>query len=261
MSLLYHQNGYNLNSFEEYKNTRMNFNLKFPGILFIILFVLLFSCRKDSINTGSSNVPVVTNVPVNRSPTAFAGSDLTIQQPINYIIINGSYQTPNGFSRVEWKKLTGAPCFIENQNERVTKVTGAQPGIYEFEFTVYDMLNLSAKDTLTVTVLPVITSPLTTTYIFNNLTWIFPWYNAVEVTNFNFYLQLGKPFKIFIQRAASPAWIEAKPVDLTGTTISGPYEYFIERRPDGAGMYNYGSLYVFYYGNDVSDKPNVKVEY
>jgi hypothetical protein len=34
-----------------------------------------------------------------------------------------------------------------------------------------------------------------------------------------------------------------------------------KKEPDRAGMYKFGSLYIFYFGLDVSDTPAVKIEY
>jgi hypothetical protein len=96
--------------------------------------------------------------------------------------------------------------------------------------------------------------------IFENLTWIFPWYNAVEISKFTDKIPSGASFKVFIQRDHSPEWKNV-PLLSDNSNPSIEYEYFVEKRPDGAGIYNFGSLYIFYYRNDVSDSPSVKIEY
>ena len=94
-----------------------------------------------------------------------------------------------------------------------------------------------------------------------NIKWIFPWYSSLEVQNIHSYISVGAPIRVFVQRDDSDIWMEATPVANDGS--GGDYEYFIEKRLDGggAGMYNYGSLYVFYYGKDTTDTPDVKVEF
>jgi len=93
-----------------------------------------------------------------------------------------------------------------------------------------------------------------------NLTWIYPWYNAVEIKDFSNMISSILIFKVFIQRAGRPEWKEI-PLITSNADPAIEYEYFVEKRPDGAGMYNLGSLYIFYYGKDVSDHPSVKIEY
>ena len=97
--------------------------------------------------------------------------------------------------------------------------------------------------------------------VVKNITWIFPWYNALEVKNIHSYISEGTPIRVFVKRDNNSTWMEATPVANDGS--GGDYEYFIEKRLDGggAGMYNYGSLYVFYYGFDTSDTPDVKVQF
>lgn len=96
--------------------------------------------------------------------------------------------------------------------------------------------------------------------IIHDLNWIFPWYNSIEISDFSKKLPAGVSFKVYIQRGNSTDWIEVPfLVDNAGAEIK--YEYFVETRPLGAGMYHYGSLYIFYYGQDVSDHPSVKIVY
>ena len=92
-----------------------------------------------------------------------------------------------------------------------------------------------------------------------NISWIFPWYSTLEVQNIHSYISVGAPIRVFVQRDDSDIWMEATPLANDGS--GGDYEYFIETRPEGAGMYTNGSLYVFYYGKDTTDKPDVKVQF
>lgn len=96
--------------------------------------------------------------------------------------------------------------------------------------------------------------------IIENLSWIFPWYSTLEVPYFDRQLPAGALFKVFIQRGDSAEWIEV-PLIKDDSDPGIKYEYFIEKRPDGAGIYAFTSLYIFYYGSDVNDKPSVKISY
>ena len=192
-----------------------------------------------------------------------AGRDIILVLPRNETNLNGSHSyTTNTIGSINWTKVSGPAAFvIENRNALRTRVGDLEEGVYQFELTVTEATGSYDKDTVAITVKQ---SPSVTVngnvIIYNNIEWIFPWYNAIEIEGFNMLLPPGSSFKIFIQRDYDPQWNEVMPV----STVYIPaieYEYFIETRPDGAGMYNFGSLYIFYYGRDVSDTPAVKIEY
>ncbi len=86
----------------------------------------------------------------------------------------------------------------------------------------------------------------------------FPWYNALEIKNIYNNVPVGKPLKVFVQRGFSSNWVEAYPAPINNNFST--YDYWIETRVGGGGMYTHGSLYVDYYTN-VSDYPNIKIEY
>lgn len=217
------------------------------GSLLLIFILLLFSCRKERNSPDENIKPDI---------IAFAGSDTTIQQPDDVTFLSGSYNGPNNLKSVEWKKLMGPACIIGNPNSLTTKVSGLQAGSYEFELTVVDTKNYFGKDKVIVTVSNVIMSA--NSVIFNYLNWISPWYNSLEIQSIHGFVPTGKPFKVFVQRGLTSTWTEAQPVSNNPST---KYEYFVETRVNGGGMYIQGSLYVFYYGTDISDRPSVKVEF
>jgi hypothetical protein len=95
--------------------------------------------------------------------------------------------------------------------------------------------------------------------IYKNIAWTFPWYNTLPAPNIHNYVPKGTPIKVFIKRDYSNSWIEVKLA--TDDTTTELYEYFIETRPYGAGMYGFGNLYIFYYGMDTDDTPDVKITY
>jgi hypothetical protein len=227
-----------------------------PEIALFLFCLLVISCKKADI----SNSRQTSNTSI-QSPTTFAGSDQVLQLPLDFFSLDGSYSAPNQIDKVHWQKLSGPYCIIESQNALSTKVSGIQAGIYQFELTVFNKSNFSGKDTVMITVNR---QPDNITIgpnfcIISSLPWIFPWYNSLEVENIYSYIQQGRPLRVFVQRGSSTDWIVAHPI--SHTSNSNTYEYFIETRPEGAGMYNFGSLYVFYYGSDINDRPNVKVEF
>ena len=230
----------------------------------IILFTILLlnsSCKKNGIkDIFQENGIHSVDTAANRPPVAFAGPDQMVQLPIDYIVLSGDYKTENNFDRVQWKKLSGPSCLIENQDTLLTKVSGLKAGTYQFELTVFDQTNMSGKDAVTVTVNPL---PARITIgdhfvIYDSLTWIFPWYASLEAKNIYAYVQQNAQIQVFLQRGSSNDWIQ---IQSESYDANIPYEYFIESSHDGAGMYTYGSLYVFYYGKDTDDHARIRVEF
>jgi hypothetical protein len=235
-----------------------------PGIvIFMILLMAFFSCKKSGIIDITPGDPFDSaKTPSNSPMVAIAGPDQIAQLPLDYVFLNGSYGgTQNNFDRVQWQKLSGPSCLIENQNGLLTKVSGLKEGTYQFELTVFDKSNLPAKDWVTVTVNPVPVNVIINQHfvVFNSLEWIFPWYASIEAKNIHSYLPQNAPIQVFVQRSSSNNWIQVQPA--SNNSNNNTYEYFIETRPDGGGIYNYGSLYVFYYGFDTDDNPKIKVEF
>jgi len=214
------------------------------------------SCKK----TVEENQQLI-NVP-NKAPDVQAGYDISIVLPSNEMFLDGSFYDPeNNIKTIEWTKLSGPDsCVIENRNNLKTRVSGLREGVYEFELTVTDHLDAIGKDIVTVTVEKGTTIETENNeVIYRNLHWVYPWYSSLELQNIYSYVPLGQAIKVFVKRDNSTDWEEIQLVSNTG--LGGSYEYFIEERPDGAGIYTYGSLYVFYYGNDTEDTPDVKVQF
>jgi hypothetical protein len=232
--------------------------MKSLHIFYLLLIVGAASCNKPSI----PNPPGETAESKNTAPRADAGADIAIKFPLNEIFIGGSaYDKEDNIKSFSWAKISGPNSYwIENKDSLNIRVSMLEIGSYQFELTVMDSMGLYGKDTIELIVEERQANPNDPIFpneiIFKNLTWIFPWYNSIEVKNSNNYLPNGLSFKVFIQRDNDPEWKEVVPG-------SASYDYFIEKRPDGGGigMYNFGSLYIFYYGNDVSDTPSVKIGY
>ncbi|GAO44318.1 hypothetical protein FPE01S_03_03560 [Flavihumibacter petaseus NBRC 106054] len=91
----------------------------------------------------------------NQTPVAKAGDDKTINEPISWITLDGSWSIDNDGKIVmyQWKLVSGATsAVIENPNAMTTKVNGLVPGVYTFQLTVKDDKGAIATDQLRTTV-------------------------------------------------------------------------------------------------------------
>jgi hypothetical protein len=220
-------------------------------ILTPLLFLfILAGCKKDY-HTGASSTGII-----NTAPRTFAGADLYVVLPNDSATLNGVvYDDPSLMLLHSWKKISGPASYVIDEPGLLkTKVRNLLKGRYEFELTVRNNGGLTGIDTVIVDVQEPFT-PLND-LIFQDLRWIFPWYASIEVKNINLY---SAPKKVFIKRGFNTTWTEVN--YLSNSAINSAYEYFIETRPDGAGMYNYGSLYIFYYGTITDDTPQVKIQF
>ena len=241
----------------------------------LLLCFLHIACEKNNDIIPAARNNNINPATSNSAPVANAGQDLDIELPLNEVTLTGSFfDKENNFKKAEWTKLSGPDsCLIENSNSLHTKVRGLKEGVYQFGLTVTDAMDLYGKDTVLVTVARKIGTPGGDTpqviiggneIIFTNLQWIFPWYPSLEVKNIYSYVSPSDSIKVFIQRDNIPGWVEVPFISSWPNYHYGPYEYFIETRPYGAGMYNFGSLYVFsyeYYGGGigVNDTPDIKI--
>ena len=245
--------------------------MKIPILLPLAVIVVFANtgCKKDQLEyrPGNPATPVIPTTG-NTAPVAYAGEDVFVLMPLNYAKLNGSASdAENNISKVKWAKISGPGSdIIEKQGSLDTKVKNLVKGVYHFELMVTDEMNLIDKDTMVVTVGEIPTTPTTPTIeigtneiIFNDLAWIFPWYNNVEIKNFTDYVPAGGLFKVFIQREYDLTWKEVLPWDSPSLPVGALYDYFIITGPHS--MYNDGSLYISYYGSDVDDTPNVKIVY
>ncbi len=162
---------------------------------------------------------------------------------------------------VSWKLLNGpGSCTIENPNSLTTKVTGLKEGKYRFSISVTDKYNRISSDTLWVFVRRQ-GDKFTDSVVFTNLVWQPIWDVYVEVKNFYNYVSEDQPYSIYIRRDGNDFWEEIPGWTPNNTTPSPPYGYFIETRPNGAGMYHYGSLYIWVSEPLPPDTPDVKIMY
>ena len=268
-----------------------------PTTIFLLLITMLINtrCKKDPAilpatnllppDTATNNVSPygTSDTPSAQSgpPVVYAGANIiynTHHSYANEINLVGYVNTRgNNILRYEWKKIDGPnSCTIENAETRVTnagagqfnktiitKVRSLDAAVYQFELNVADSLGRFGIDTVKIEIIKVdeiqIENPRE--IIFKDLLWISPWYNNVEVTGFIDLLPPRTIFKVLIQRHNSKEWIEVpQSSSLPEVNWTGEYDFFVETT-NGTEMYRYGSLYVSYYGFDLSDNPAVKIVY
>ena len=227
-------------------------------IFFISLsFWLLTGCKKDSPAPGARIIPIQENL----SPNTYAGGDLFVWPPLNEAILSGSYYNArNNIKKVTWTKIGGPDSYLlENRDSLSTKVSGLEAGVYQFELTISDQMNFTDRDIVTVYVGELSTNPKE--IIFKDLDWtsISPWCPGLEIKNFGINVAPGSAFKIFIQRDNGSTWSEVPPTNQVSLPTNGLYDYKISSIPEDS--FDDNSLYLFNYGNNTSDTPNVKIVY
>lgn len=94
-----------------------------------------------------------TSTPVNKVPTANAGSDKTLTLPQNSLVINGSGTDSDGsISSYSWTKVGGPNATMTNANTANLSLSNLVAGIYTFKLTVKDNSGASGSDEVKVTV-------------------------------------------------------------------------------------------------------------
>lgn len=109
----------------------------------MLCFVALLSCQKELTCEECLNS--------NQPPIAHAGADQTITLPKDSVLLDGSASSDPGGSitAYKWTKIAGpVSSNIVSPDSVKTQVRGLMGGVYQFELTVTDNGNLSAKDTV-----------------------------------------------------------------------------------------------------------------
>ncbi|XP_052813422.1 uncharacterized protein LOC128240703 isoform X12 [Mya arenaria] len=92
---------------------------------------------------------------ISEPPVADAGSDRTIQLPLNSITLSGDGSRDDvGIVRYEWSQLSGPRVNVRDTNDPMLSVDRLTEGVYEFELNVTDVDGQSDTDTVVITVLP-----------------------------------------------------------------------------------------------------------
>jgi len=105
----------------------------------------------------------ISQPPSNQAPVAYAGSDITITLPTNFVKLDGSASKDADGSIVTWAwtKIAGPSQFsITNAGSATTTATGLGVGVFVFRLTVTDDKGASASDDVTVTVLAANLAPV-----------------------------------------------------------------------------------------------------
>jgi len=105
--------------------------------------------------TAEDTVQVTVLPRPNQAPVADAGTDITINLPLNAVTLNGSasYDPDGRIVSYGWARISGqGATTIVNSNAARPIVIGLSQGRYVFELTVIDDMGATAKDTVIVNV-------------------------------------------------------------------------------------------------------------
>ena len=228
--------------------------MKVSGLAFLLLLYLFgnVSCEKETVpdTTFVQIQPLLRDTLISiKAPIVYAGQDVVLSLPMNKVKLSGSLSLQeNNLKEIalKWKKIKGPNSYqLDNTNTLDPMLSELERGEYWLELTATNSAGLFDVDT-TVVFVNDTTAGLNKEMVFINLEWIFPWYAALEIPAIYSYMPVGTSIKVFIQPDANADWIEVGPIS-TNPYCTCSYEYFIETRQDGAGIYNFGSLYIFNY--------------
>jgi len=120
------------------------------------MFELRVTDNVGATATDNINITVQAASAPNQSPVANAGNDVSIQLPVNQVLLNGcsSYDPEGTALRFKWRKISG-PASFQVINDAVCQadIRGLTQGVYRFELAVTDAGNLTATDLVDVAVL------------------------------------------------------------------------------------------------------------
>lgn len=117
----------------------------------------------DNIGASASDNVQVTVLPatINQSPAVSAGSDVTINLPVNTHNATAIASDPDGsIASHTWTKQSGPAATLSGATLPTVTLTNLLDGIYVFRITVTDNTGASSFDEVTITVLPLIANEL-----------------------------------------------------------------------------------------------------
>ncbi len=230
-----------------------------------ILLLMLTACsesEEDAISPiqltptppTSPPTPVPTTPPVGHiAPIAQAGNDTTIYIPFHNYTLNGAASTGSIVS-YNWIVIKGPhPVGITNYNKPKAFVSGLMKvGEYEFLLTVTDNYNLSATDTVKISVTEPNCTTNTKEVIIKDLGWSYAWIMEINIYDIYSYLPPDSFIKNFyIKRDASDQWELIVPLDYNSSDYGLQHEW----------EYGNGILAIYPGNNSTNDTPDVKIEY
>jgi hypothetical protein len=223
--------------------------------LVISTFLLISAaCKKNHSDLNRSKIP--------NPPVARAGVDTTIYLPFTSCVLSGGASTDPDSKILfyKWRCIT-APATVDiystidisGNTDMEPLVSGlGKVGDYEFELTVTDLDKLSAKDTISITVIEPNNTGPGKEFIFKNLSWNYEWIMEIDIPKFFSYLPPNSYVKnIYIKRDSSNIWEFVVPQDLNSPDLGKVPEWF----------YGRGTLIIFPGLDHTDDTPDVKIEY
>lgn len=103
--------------------------------------------------TDTDTVQITVNAAPNISPSANAGSNISINLPVSVVTLNGSGNDPDGsISSYQWTQISGPLAVIATPALPQTLVSSLSQGVYQFELRVTDNNGATGRDTVQVTV-------------------------------------------------------------------------------------------------------------
>ena len=129
--------------------------IKITTCILTVTIIVFVACKKEA------PMPLQNNQTTNKPPIAKAGVDQIITLPNDSAFLNGSNSNDADGVIVSysWKKISGdTSSTIVNYRSVQTLVKSLNLGVFQFELTVADNGGLSAKDTMQVNVITVISS-------------------------------------------------------------------------------------------------------
>ncbi|MBX0332580.1 PKD domain-containing protein [Pontibacter sp. HSC-14F20] len=223
------------------------------SVIFTLLLICI-ACNKEE----DAVTPDIPTTPI--APIAHAGNDTTMYRPYKEYVLNGGASTDPDSNIVsyQWRLMAGPSAVnIKQQHFSDVKAYASEltmPGNYDFELTVTDADKLTAKDTVTVTIIvptevPVCSDPKE--FIFKDLIWDYSWIMEIDIYNFYSNLPANSQIqKIYIKRDNSEEW--------------EPAVYLAESSGYTLHTWDYGNgiLVIFPSENNMGDDtPDVKIEY
>lgn len=229
----------------------------FPSLVILMFSLsgLLASCEKE--DPVSPNPPVTTTQPRTPvAPTARAGNDTTLFFPFSTYVLNGEASRDPDFNIVSytWRRINGPSLVNILLPRSVKSLVGnlTNEGTYEFELTVTDADNLSAKDTVKVTVaIPPCTSAIREVLL-KDLEWLVIMHMMIEIKNPYSYLPPNSYIKnLYIKRDDSDEW------ELINCSV---YSMYVDS-PFHEWIFLNNTLTIFPGSNLKTDTPDLKIEY
>lgn len=128
-------------------------------------YVYRFTAKDNALATVSDTVMInVINAPIiNAAPVANAGSDQTINLPVNTVTLTGSGTDADGtIVSYLWTKVSGpSGGTITSSNISTTTITSLQAGLYVYSLTVTDNNGTTGTDNVNINVIAATVTPPT----------------------------------------------------------------------------------------------------